>query len=53
MSTDYPARRRGRPRLLLAVVLALVGVCSYYAQREYNPITGETQSIAMTLPALR
>lgn len=49
MSTDYPARRRGRPRLLLAVVLALVGVCSYYAQREYNPITGETQSIAMTV----
>ncbi len=49
MSSDYPARRRGSPRLLLALVLAAVGVCSYYAQREYNPITGETQSIAMTV----
>jgi predicted Zn-dependent protease len=46
---QYPARRRGRPRLMIAVVIALMGVCSYYAQREYNPITGETQSIALSV----
>lgn len=42
--------RRGnlKGRLVLALIFALFAVMSYYGQSEHNPITGETQRIAMT-----
>ncbi|MCI0483298.1 MAG: M48 family metalloprotease [candidate division NC10 bacterium] len=36
------------PRLLIAVLMAVVALVSYYAARQENPITGKTQSIALT-----
>jgi predicted Zn-dependent protease len=42
-------RGRGRaPKLAVAVFMALAAVCSYYASRQKNPITGRTQAIALT-----
>jgi beta-barrel assembly-enhancing protease len=38
--------RRGR--LLIGLIIALVSVMGYYGLREFNPITGETQHIALT-----
>ena len=38
--------RRGR--LLIAVVMAVLAVIGYYASREVNPITGKTQSVALS-----
>jgi predicted Zn-dependent protease len=40
-------RARG-PKLAVAAFMALAAVCSYYASRQKNPITGETQAIALT-----
>lgn len=37
-----------RSRLLIAVVLAVVALFSYVASRQENPVTGKTQSIALT-----
>jgi predicted Zn-dependent protease len=36
------------PRLAVAGFMALAAVCSYYASRQKNPITGRTQAIALT-----
>jgi beta-barrel assembly-enhancing protease len=36
------------PKLVVAVIMAVVGLISYYASRQKNPITGETQAIALT-----
>jgi beta-barrel assembly-enhancing protease len=42
-------RGRGRaPKLAVAAFMALAAVCSYYASRQKNPITGKTQAIALT-----
>lgn len=38
--------RRGRP--LIALVIALISVIGYFGMRQFNPITGETQHIALT-----
>jgi len=38
--------RRGR--LMIAVIVALMALVGYWTSREYNPITGETQSIALS-----
>jgi len=38
--------RRGR--LLIAVLIAAVSLISYYGLRQRNPVTGETQHIALT-----
>jgi predicted Zn-dependent protease len=38
--------RRGR--LLIGLVIAVISVISYYSVRQTNPITGETQHIALT-----
>jgi predicted Zn-dependent protease len=38
--------RRGR--LVIAAVMALIALVSYYGYREVNPITGDTQHIALT-----
>ncbi len=39
---------RGNPRLMIALVIAGIAFLTYYSSREKNPITGETQSIALT-----
>lgn len=38
--------RRGR--LLIAAVMAVIALVGYYASREVNPITGKTQSVALS-----
>jgi predicted Zn-dependent protease len=38
----------GRARLIIAAVIALVAIASYYGKTSYNPITGEKQRISMT-----
>jgi predicted Zn-dependent protease len=38
--------RRGR--LLIAAVMAVIALVGYYASREMNPITGKTQSVALS-----
>jgi predicted Zn-dependent protease len=38
--------RRGR--LLIAAVMAVIAVIGYYASREVNPFTGNTQSVALS-----
>jgi predicted Zn-dependent protease len=38
--------RRGR--LLIGLIVALISVIGYYGVREFNPVTGETQHIALT-----
>jgi predicted Zn-dependent protease len=40
---------RSKGRLILAVVIALVGIISYYAKTEKNPVTGENQRIGMSV----
>jgi predicted Zn-dependent protease len=40
---------RARGRLVLAIVIALVGIISYYAKTEKNPVTGENQRIGMSV----
>src|SRR5687768_14940955 len=40
-------RARG-PKLAVAAFMALAAVCSYYASRQKNPVTGEIQAIALT-----
>lgn len=40
-----------KPRLILAVVIALAGLFSYYGMREQNPVTGEMQSVAGITPS--
>ena len=37
-----------RGRLLIGVIVALFSIISYYAAREDNPITGESQSVGFT-----
>jgi predicted Zn-dependent protease len=37
-----------RPRLVIAAVMALLALVSYYGYRELNPITGEEQHISLT-----
>lgn len=37
------------PRLIIAVLIALFGVVSYYSRTQVNPVTGKKQHIAMTV----
>ena len=37
------------PRLIIAAVIALIGIVTYMTQRQTNPVTGEVQHIAMTV----
>lgn len=37
-----------RTRLLIAVVMAIIAVISYYSNTQVNPVTGEKQHIAIT-----
>ncbi len=36
------------PRLIIAVILALVAVVGYFARTSVNPLTGETQRVALS-----
>ena len=36
-------------KLLVAIIAAIIAVVSYYANSQYNEITGETQHISMTI----
>ena len=38
---------RGAGRLLVAAIMVVVGLVSYFASRQKNPITGRTQAIAL------
>jgi predicted Zn-dependent protease len=46
-----PSRRRGigGRRLLIALILAVVAIISYYSRTEVNPVTGEKQRVAMNV----
>lgn len=46
----YRTQNRGslKGRLIIAIVIALFAVFSYYSQSETNPYTGRKQSVAMT-----
>lgn len=41
-------RLPGKARLIIAVLMALGGVFTYLRSRQLNPVTGETQAIALT-----
>ena len=45
---DSPRRSEWKMRLLLAGLIALVSVISFYSMTTENPITGEHQRVAMT-----
>jgi predicted Zn-dependent protease len=38
----------GKGRLIIAAIVALISVVTYYSQREYNPITDEVQHVDLT-----
>jgi len=38
----------GRARLLIAAIIALVAIVTYYGSTSVNPLTGETQRVAMS-----
>ncbi|MEZ5065809.1 MAG: M48 family metalloprotease [bacterium] len=45
----YPrARSGGKARLLIAVVVGLFALVSYFGSSEFNPVTGEKQYLALT-----
>lgn len=46
MPFGYRPQRRGN--LLIGLIIAAVALFMYYSSEEYNPITGETQRIALT-----
>lgn len=39
---------RRSPRLIIAIVIAIISLVSYYTAREYNPVTKETQHVNIT-----
>lgn len=51
MTTRYSTRRRGLPlgRLLIAAVIVIFSLVTYFGTRQDNPVTGETQHIDMTI----
>ncbi|MEM7117265.1 MAG: M48 family metalloprotease [Chloroflexota bacterium] len=44
----FGSRRGGSGRILMALIVAAIALFSYYGSKEYNPITGEDQYIALT-----
>jgi len=44
-----PARRRfGGGRLIIAAIVAIVSIMTYYSQRAPNPVTGEVQHVDLS-----
>jgi predicted Zn-dependent protease len=37
------------PRLMIAIIIAVISLVSYFGAQVYNPVTGETQHIDMTV----
>jgi len=48
MSLHHRRRRGGNGRLLLAGVIALIAFVSFLSTRSTNPVTGQTQYVALT-----
>lgn len=46
--TKPRGRRMGRSRLLIALGMAVMALFSYFGSRSYNPVTDETQYVAIT-----
>ena len=51
MTTRYSTRRRGLPigRLLVAAVIVIFSLVTYFGTKQDNPVTGETQHIDITV----
>ncbi len=47
---SQPRRRRSGcgPRIIIAVVIALISVVGYFARSSFNPVTGRTQHLALS-----
>jgi len=41
-------RSGGKIRLVIALAIAAVAICSFFGSREFNPVTGEDQYISLT-----
>lgn len=48
--SPIPARRRSGGRILMALALAAFALFSYYSNSAVNPVTGEKQQVAMSVP---
>jgi predicted Zn-dependent protease len=46
--SGYGPPRRFNPRLIIGLVIALIGVVSYFTKTQINPVTGEKQRVAMS-----
>ena len=42
------SRRMGNSRFIVALVMAAMALISYYGSQSYNPVTDETQYVAIT-----
>ena len=48
MTDNYGNPRQGfNPRILIAIVIAIGALVSYFSKRSTNPVTGETQYVSM------
>jgi len=41
-------RRLLNPRLIIAAIIAIIAIITYYSKTEVNPITGEKQKVSLT-----
>lgn len=46
--TPMGQRSSGKARLLIAVVIGIISLISYFSSSEYNPVTGEKQHISIS-----
>jgi beta-barrel assembly-enhancing protease len=44
-----PMRRGGSGRILIAIVVAIASLVTYFASRQYNPVTDEVQHIDLSI----
>ena len=52
MSYDGGEPQRGpriNPRLVIALIIALIGIVTYMSRTEVNPVTGKKQHIALSV----
>ena len=49
-SGGYGGRRGWNPRIIIALVIAVVGIIGYLGKRSINPVTGEKQYVNLTAP---
>ena len=47
-SSGPSSGRRFNPRLIIGLVIALIGIVSYYTKTQINPVTGEKQRVSMS-----